>query len=194
MQHTAAGRPVGRPAVGNVSKYLLTNLAICGCCQGSLKALSRSQGTSRKFFYGCAGYPFHDLTLTVTHCGRICFKNREINLSHVFAGQTVGVTQVGDRIWLVTFMHCDLGYFDDATCRLEPIENPFGPKVFKRPTLDCKSGVGLFSRTGWRLFERSSPVRPMTELEFKRRGLDLFPRTARPRPRRPHRAVVHHPA
>ena len=40
-----------------------------------------------------------------------------------------GVTQVGERIWLVTFMHYDLGYFDDETCRLEPIENPFGPKV-----------------------------------------------------------------
>lgn len=46
-----------------------------------------------------------------------------------FAGQSVGVTQVGERIWLVTFMHYDLGYFDDETCRLEPIENPFGPKV-----------------------------------------------------------------
>ena len=34
-----------------------------------------------------------------------------------------------DRIWLVTFMQYDLGYFDDETCRLEPIENPFGPKV-----------------------------------------------------------------
>jgi putative transposase len=22
-----------------------------------------------------------------------------------------------------------LGYFDDETCRLEPIDNPFGPKV-----------------------------------------------------------------
>jgi putative transposase len=22
-----------------------------------------------------------------------------------------------------------LGYFDDETCRLEPIENPFGPKL-----------------------------------------------------------------
>ena len=37
--------------------------------------------------------------------------------------------QVGERIWLVTFMHYDLGYFDDETCRLEPIENPFGPKL-----------------------------------------------------------------
>ena len=62
-------------------------------------------------------------------CGRIGFKGRKVNLSHVFAGQSVGVTQVGERIWLVTFMQYDLGYFDDETCRLEPIENPFGSKV-----------------------------------------------------------------
>jgi len=37
----------------------------------------------------------------------------------VFAGQSVGVTQVAERTWLVTFMHYDLGYFDDETCRLE---------------------------------------------------------------------------
>jgi putative transposase len=74
-------------------------------------------------------YPFHDGTFTVTTCGRICFKGQKVNLSQVFAGQNVGVTQVGERIWLVTFMHYDLGYFDDETCRLEPIENPFGPKV-----------------------------------------------------------------
>lgn len=74
-------------------------------------------------------YPFHDHTLTVTQCGRLCFNGRKVNLSHVFAGQSVGVTQVGERIWLVTFMHYDLGYFDDEVCRLEPIANPFGPKV-----------------------------------------------------------------
>jgi putative transposase len=74
-------------------------------------------------------YPFHDHTILVTHCGRICFKSQKVNLSHVFAGQKVGVTQVGERIWLVTFMHYDLGYFDDETCRLEPIDNPFGSKV-----------------------------------------------------------------
>jgi len=78
---------------------------------------------------GDLSYPFHDQTITVTHCGRICFKGQKVNLSHVFAGQNVGVTQVGERIWLVTFMHYDLGYFDDETCRLEPIDNPFGPKV-----------------------------------------------------------------
>jgi len=28
-------------------------------------------------------YPFHDATVTVTRCGRICFKGRKVNLSHV---------------------------------------------------------------------------------------------------------------
>ncbi len=74
-------------------------------------------------------YPLHDWTALVTHCGRICFNWRKVNLSQVFAGQRVGVRQVTDRIWLVSFMDYDLGYFDDETCRLEPIENPFGPKV-----------------------------------------------------------------
>ena len=74
-------------------------------------------------------YPFHDATFTVTHCGRICFHGRKINLSHVFAGQNVGVTQVGDHVWLVTFMHYDLGYFDDEAGRVEPIADPFGSKV-----------------------------------------------------------------
>ena len=74
-------------------------------------------------------YPLHDKTITVTTCGRICFNRQKINLSQVFAGQNVGVKQVSDRIWLVTFMDYDLGYFDDETCRLEPVENPFGPKV-----------------------------------------------------------------
>jgi putative transposase len=62
-------------------------------------------------------YPFHDQTILVTGCGRRCFRGRKVNLSHVFAGQRVGVTQVGERLWLVTFMHYDLGYFDDETCR-----------------------------------------------------------------------------
>ena len=73
-------------------------------------------------------YPFHDATFTVTHCGRICFHGRKINLSHVFAGQNVGVTQVGERIWLVTFMHYDLGYFDDEAGRLEPIDESLRPE------------------------------------------------------------------
>ena len=74
-------------------------------------------------------YPYHDHAHIVTRCGRICFGRRKINLSTVFAGQKVGVKEVSDRIWLVSFMHYDLGYFDHESCRLESAENPFGAKV-----------------------------------------------------------------
>jgi putative transposase len=88
-------------------------------------------GPSPRPYHGLedVAYPFHDWSITVTHCGRICFKGRKINLSHVFAGQPVGIRQVEDRVWLVSFLNYDLGYFDDETCRLEPINNPFGRTV-----------------------------------------------------------------
>jgi hypothetical protein len=74
-------------------------------------------------------YPFHDRTITVTQCGRICFGRRKINLSTVFAGQNVGVKEVSDRIWLVSFMQYDFGFFDHETGRLTSGENPFAAKV-----------------------------------------------------------------
>jgi putative transposase len=74
-------------------------------------------------------HPLHDRSVIVTTCGRICFQTRKINLSQVFAGQRVGIRQVEDRLWLVSFMEYDLGYFDDTECRLEPIDNPFGAKL-----------------------------------------------------------------
>lgn len=41
-------------------------------------------------------YPFHDFTITVTACGRICIGRRKINLSTAFAGQNVGIREVAD--------------------------------------------------------------------------------------------------
>ncbi len=37
--------------------------------------------------------------------------------------------KTGYKIWLTSFMQYDPGYFDHETCRLEPLENPFGAKV-----------------------------------------------------------------
>ena len=74
-------------------------------------------------------YPLHDKTIVVTRCGRICLGKKKINFSQVFAGQAVGIKEVHDDIWLVSFMDYDLGYFDLETRVLEPLENPFGPKV-----------------------------------------------------------------
>jgi putative transposase len=74
-------------------------------------------------------YPFHDRTVRVTRCGRICIGRRKINLSTVFAGQWVGIREVEEKIWLVSFLDFDLGYFDEVEGRVEPGPNPFHSKV-----------------------------------------------------------------
>jgi len=74
-------------------------------------------------------YPMHDRTVRITHCGRICIGKRKINLSRCFAGHDVGVREVDDKLWLVSFMDYDLGYFDEDNGRVEPIDNPFVLKV-----------------------------------------------------------------
>ena len=74
-------------------------------------------------------YPFHDKTITVTSCGRIGLTRKKINLSQVFSSQNVGIKEVNDGIWLVSFMDYDLGYFDEENQELEPLQNPFGPRI-----------------------------------------------------------------
>jgi len=75
------------------------------------------------------GYPFHDRNILVTACGRICLHRKKINISTVLAGQTLGIKEVDDGIWLVSFMHYDLGYFDLEQKTLQPLDNPFGPRL-----------------------------------------------------------------
>ena len=70
-----------------------------------------------------------DGEVTVRSCGRICLSGRKINLSHAFAGQAVGIKEVAEKIWLVTFMHYDLGFFDHETGRVECAPNPFEAQV-----------------------------------------------------------------
>jgi len=38
-------------------------------------------------------------------------------------------TKRSNRIWLASFMDCDLGYIDLEEKTLQPLHNPFGPKV-----------------------------------------------------------------
>jgi len=74
-------------------------------------------------------YPLHDKGILVTACGRICMHRKKINISTVMAGQRLGVKEVEDGIWLVSFMHQDLGYIDLEQKTLQTIDNPFGTRV-----------------------------------------------------------------
>lgn len=71
----------------------------------------------------------HDREVLVTACGRICVYRRRINLSTVLAGQRLGIKEVNDGIWIVSFMRYDPGFIDLEQKTLQPLDNPFGAKV-----------------------------------------------------------------
>jgi transposase InsO family protein len=96
-----------------------------------MKCPAEVYSTSVRPYHGIPDphYPFHDKTVVVTNCGRLCLYRKKINLSTSLAGQAVGIKEVDDGIWLVSFMNYDLGYIDLEEKTLQPLENPFGPKV-----------------------------------------------------------------
>ena len=74
-------------------------------------------------------YPLHDKDVLVTACGRVCMHRKKINISYVLAGQRVGLKEVDEGIWIVSFMHYDLGYIDLEQKTLQPLDNPFGARL-----------------------------------------------------------------
>src|SRR6188768_826495 len=74
-------------------------------------------------------YPLHEREILVTACGRICMHRKKINISTVLAGQRLGIKEVDEGIWLVSFMQYDLGYIDLEQRTLQTIDNPFGTRL-----------------------------------------------------------------
>jgi hypothetical protein len=74
-------------------------------------------------------YPLHDRDILITACGRLCVHRKKIKISTVLAGQRVGIKEVDEGIWLVSFMAYDLGYVDLEQRTLQPLDNPFGTRV-----------------------------------------------------------------
>lgn len=105
--------------------------------------------------------PFHDRTITVTNCGRICIGRRRINLSIVFAGQNVGIKEVSEKVWLVSFMQYDLDFFDHETDRVTSAENPFGAKVLPM----CSGRYVIGGKGGTRNLARTNADQQVTDSE-----------------------------
>jgi len=74
-------------------------------------------------------YPLHDRDVLVTACGRICMHRKRINVSTVLAGQRPGIKEVDEGVWIVSFMSYDLGFIDLEQKTLQPLDNPFGPRL-----------------------------------------------------------------
>ena len=97
----------------------------------AMKTPAQLYAASSKAYQGLPDveYPFHDRDILVTACGRICMARKKINVSTVLAGQRLGITEVDDGIWLVSFMHYDLGYIDLEQRTVQTIDNPFGTRL-----------------------------------------------------------------
>jgi hypothetical protein len=54
---------------------------------------------------------------------------KRVNISTVLAGQRLGIKEVDDGIWIVSFMHYDLGFIDLEQKTLQPLDNPFGTRL-----------------------------------------------------------------
>ena len=69
-------------------------------------------------------YPFHDRTITVTNCGRICMADARSTSATSSLDRTSASSEVSEHIWLVCFMRYDLGFFDHETGRVECARKP----------------------------------------------------------------------
>ena len=54
---------------------------------------------------------------------------KRINVATVLAGRRLGIKEVDEGIWLVSFMSYDLGFIDLEQKTLQPLDNPFGPTL-----------------------------------------------------------------
>jgi transposase InsO family protein len=96
----------------------------------AMKTPAELYTASPRAYTGLPGleYPLHDRDVVVADCGAICLHGTRVAISSVLAGQRLGLREIEPHVWLVSFMHYDLGYIDLEARRLQTIDNPFGPR------------------------------------------------------------------
>ena len=93
----------------------------------SMTDLCAEFGISRKTGYKVFNRYAHGLEALTDRSRRpVRYANQ---LPAVLAGQKLGVKEVDEGIWLVSFMHYDLANIDLEQKTLQTIGNPFGPGV-----------------------------------------------------------------
>jgi len=68
-------------------------------------------------------YPLHDIVRVVSPGGTVPFvgKNKAFFLGSAFVGQKIGLRELKDDKWIVSFMNLNLGYVDAKNCRFETV-------------------------------------------------------------------------
>jgi transposase InsO family protein len=111
-------------------------------------------------------YPLHDRDLLVTACGRICMHRKRINVSTVLAGQRLGIKEVDEGIWIVSFMSYDLvsSTWSRRPCNPSTTRSARGchPCLRYSPLPMCPGQTGL----NWSGRRESNPRMKLGKLPF----------------------------
>jgi len=85
-----------------------------------------------RLYYGIPAphYPFHDRTVVVISCGRLCLYRKKITLSVILAGQAVGIKEVtpasgSSALWSTVWV---ISIWRKKLC--SPSKIPSGPKCY----------------------------------------------------------------
>ena len=83
---------------------------------------------------------------------------KKINISTSLAGQKLGIKEVDEAIWLVSFMDYDLGYIDLEQKTLQPLDNPVRPAGVTHVTgTICHPCLRVVHGRAWRRRRESNP-------------------------------------
>lgn len=69
-------------------------------------------------------YPNHDLILRVRSSGQLQFGSQALSVGKPLAGQLVGLLELDDDCWLLSFAGLELGIFRRGATKVEPVETP----------------------------------------------------------------------
>ena len=105
--------------------------------------LYNSSSRSLRDASGRLEYPLHDQTRPVSPSGHIRVlsgrRHSAVFISAALAGERVGLRELDDGRWLVSYATIDLGCYDPAQERFVPADRPLSP--VGRPTLSPMSPV-----------------------------------------------------
>jgi hypothetical protein len=78
---------------------------------------------------------------------RICLGSSRPNRCTALAGPKADIGEADSRSWQLRRVRYEIGRFDLDTCRLEPVDNPFGAKlVTMSPVLSANHVAGMHPR------------------------------------------------
>src|SRR5262249_27419793 len=119
--------PAAAPHSTRPTEFILRSQPAIGSVHEAMHELELTLPGSNE--PGGPSVDFRDRDGLVTACGRICIYRKKINISVALAGQRLGIKEVDDGIWLVSFIDYRSGLHRLGAENLAAPRQPVGPRL-----------------------------------------------------------------